>query len=65
MKYFECIKCESSYIYGGPKIPHTCGAFVGMTMIKGEMVAAGCGGDMREITKDQADAKVEKLRSYK
>lgn len=63
MKYFECTKCGLSYIYGGSKIPFTCGAFVGMVMNKGDMVAAGCGGDINEITKEKADAKVEQLRS--
>ncbi len=63
MRYFECTKCQSSFVYGGPEIPHTCGAFIGMTVVKGEMVAAGCGGNMKEITKKQADVKVEQLRS--
>lgn len=63
MRYFECTKCKSSFVYDGSEIPHTCGAFIGMVMIRGEMIAAGCGGDIKEITKEQADVKVEQLRS--
>ena len=63
MKYFECNKCKMSYIYNGSKIPFTCGSFVGMIIKNDNMVAAGCGGNIIEITKQQADEKVEKLRS--
>jgi hypothetical protein len=63
MNYFECTKCGMSYVYAGNKIPSMCGALVGFSEGAGGSTALGCAGKIVQISKEQADAKVEKLRS--
>jgi len=71
MNYFECDKCKMTYIYNGSHIPFKCGAFIGTrTTIKITPggpehfeVPEGCGGIIIEITKEEADRKVELLRN--
>lgn len=62
MRYFECNKCSISYVYAGIEIPFTCGAFMGVNIIKGEMIGIGCGGNILEVTQEQANTRIEQLR---
>jgi len=63
MNYFECEKCKVSYIYNGNHIPFMCGAFVGYAEAVSPFSALGCGGKIIQITKEEADRKVDLLRS--
>ncbi len=60
MNYFECEKCKTSYVYGGSHTPFMCGSLVGCNSFGDSL---GCGGKIIQITKEEADRKVDLLRS--